>query len=49
VFDATGKQVYKSTIANLHSTINLPGVASGTYELRVNLDGHSIVRKLIKL
>jgi hypothetical protein len=35
VFDATGRSVFKATITNQHSMIEITGIANGVYELRL--------------
>ena len=49
VFDVTGKLVLKSIIVKTHSVIDLSGAASGVYELRVNVQGNMVLKKLVKL
>jgi hypothetical protein len=49
VFDATGRSIFKSVITNQHSLIEITGLASGVYELRITQPGYSAVKKLIKM
>jgi hypothetical protein len=51
VYDGTGRLVFKTTITNMQSAINIPGLASGIYELIVSQPriGYSAVRKLVKM
>jgi type IX secretion system substrate protein/galactose oxidase-like protein len=47
VYDATGRLVFRMVITGQTSYINIPGAASGVYELRVTSQGFSGVRKVI--
>jgi hypothetical protein len=49
VFDATGQLVFKSQIRSLQSQINIPGLASGLYELRIISNGYRLFKKLVKI
>jgi hypothetical protein len=49
IFDATGRSVFKSTIASQHSMIEITGIANGVYELRLAQQGYTTVKKLIKM
>jgi hypothetical protein len=45
VFDVTGRLVFKSVIENQQSYINF-AAARGVYELRINWQGYSFVKKV---
>jgi hypothetical protein len=61
IFDATGRSVFKSTITNQHSMIEIAGIANGVYELILSQPrtgsgsktqdstGYSAVKKLVKM
>jgi hypothetical protein len=49
VFDATGRIVYKSIITNQHALIDIPGLASGVYELRISNASYTVSKKLVKM
>jgi len=48
VFDVTGRLVFKSILENQQLFVSFTA-ARGVYQLRINLQGYSFVRKLIKL
>jgi len=49
VYDALGRLIFKVTINNLQTTINLESIASAVYELRITQSGYTISKKLVKL
>jgi hypothetical protein len=49
VYNLTGQLVFKSTIRNRQSEINIPGIASGIYELRIITEHGTVARKVVNL
>ena len=49
VFDPTGRVVFQSKYNGQKTTIDIPGVAAGVYQLCITSGSYSAVRKLVKL
>ncbi|MDR2205018.1 MAG: T9SS type A sorting domain-containing protein [Flavobacteriaceae bacterium] len=48
IFDFSGKQILSGKLSNDKSTINVSSLAPGVYVLKININGETAVRKMIK-
>ena len=49
LYDDIGRLIYKNTVANLQTIIDVTPIASAVYELRLTQSGYSVTKKLVKL